>query len=95
MNKPPALGTILPNPASEKKADRAFAERKAIHLIAAKVLFKGMTHRFEDGEDRFYENADRFSTYSGQVRTFERKQDGYFYAVSSSTSPSTKKKKEK
>jgi hypothetical protein len=83
--KPQPLGTILPNPASEKKADRAFAERKATHLIAAKVLFKGMTHRFEDGEDRFYENADRFSTYSGQVRTFERKQDGYFYAVSSSS----------
>lgn len=87
--KPP-LGTILPNRATERKADIAFEERKATHLCAAKVLFKGMTHRFEDGEDRFYENADRFSTYSGQVRTFERRKDGYFYSITPSTKKGTK-----
>jgi len=73
------LGTILPN-SNTARADKYADQKKQTTLIAARVIFKGMIERFEDGEQRFYESCNRFNvlTQSGRRLKFEIRKNGTF-----------------
>ena len=77
------LGTILPTRESLAKDDAWHRARMRENESIARRNLAGLDKRTEQGETRHYDGQDKYAvvTLNGDIKWFERRADGYWYAM--------------
>ena len=80
------LGTILPTSESLAIEDAWHRSRMRENESTARRNLAGLDKRNEQGETRHYDGQNKYAvvTLNGDIKWFERRADGYWYAMKKS-----------